>query len=214
MFEFRPNTFQFDLPDKQEYQDSAVLIQRTVNLFNTSRWKAIIEETKNFLFRLNRSLLDLSQVPTHQIRSRHHGGIKYDTLYYLAHYEMRTDKQVTYSAEAVTADLLNYLKHLTLKSRCFSQRIQTLVRKTQLFVFCYNQHQLRKRLYPKYSFHLATSYPSCLVTPNRYYDFCLYSTIVKLPHDHLLRLLQFTPRRHLQCKLSRHPIRISHRKRQ
>lgn len=76
MFEFRPNTFQFDLPDKQEYQDSAVLIQRTVNLFNTSRWKAIIEETKNFLFGINRSLLDMSEISTRQIRSRHYGGIK------------------------------------------------------------------------------------------------------------------------------------------
>lgn len=76
MFEFRPNTFQFDLPDNPKHQDSAALIQRTVDLFNISRWKAIIEETKNFLFRLDRSLLDLSEIPTHQIRSRHHGGIK------------------------------------------------------------------------------------------------------------------------------------------
>jgi hypothetical protein len=76
MFEFRPNAFQFDLPDKPEYQDSAVLIQRTVNLFNTSRWKAIIEETKNFLFRLDHSLLDLSEFFTYQIHSHHHGGIK------------------------------------------------------------------------------------------------------------------------------------------
>lgn len=76
MFEFHPNTFQFDLPDKPKHQDSVMLIQRTVDLFNASRWKAIIEETKNFLFRLDRSLLDLSEIPTHQIRSRHHGGIK------------------------------------------------------------------------------------------------------------------------------------------
>jgi hypothetical protein len=33
-------------------------------------------EIKNFLFRLDRSLLDLSQIPVHQIRSRHYGGIK------------------------------------------------------------------------------------------------------------------------------------------
>lgn len=76
MFEFRPNTFQFDLPDKPKHQDSAVLIQRTVNLFNTSRWKAIIEEMKNSLFRLDHPLLDLSEIPTHQMHSRHQGGIK------------------------------------------------------------------------------------------------------------------------------------------
>jgi len=76
MFEFRLNTFQFDQPDKPKHQDSTMLIQRAINLFNTSRWKANIEETKNFLFHLNRSLLDLSEIPTHQIRSRHYGRIK------------------------------------------------------------------------------------------------------------------------------------------
>jgi hypothetical protein len=76
MFEIRPNTFEFDLPNKPKHQDSAMLIQRTVNLFNTSRWKAKIAEIKNFLFSLDHSLLDLNEIPTHQIRSRHHGGIK------------------------------------------------------------------------------------------------------------------------------------------
>ena len=76
MFEFRLNTFQFDQPAKPKHQDSVVLIQRAINLFNTSRWKANIEETKNLLFRIDRSLLDLSEIPTHHIRSRHYGGIK------------------------------------------------------------------------------------------------------------------------------------------
>lgn len=34
----------------------------------------------------------------------------YDNLYYGAPYEMRTDKQETYSVEAVNADLRHYLK--------------------------------------------------------------------------------------------------------
>jgi hypothetical protein len=76
MFEFRPNTFEFDLPDQPKINNSAMLIQRTINLFNTSRWKAVIEGTKNHLLRLDRSLLDLSLIPSHQILSRHHGGIK------------------------------------------------------------------------------------------------------------------------------------------
>lgn len=76
MFEIRPNTFEFSQPDRPKHDPSAMLIQRTINLFNTSRWKATIAETKNFLFRLDRSLLDLTQIPSHQIRSRHHGGIK------------------------------------------------------------------------------------------------------------------------------------------
>jgi len=79
----------------------------------------------------------------------------YDTLYYGAPYEMRTDKQETYSVEAVNADLRHYLKRLARKSRCFSRRIHALIRNLQLFVYCYNHRQLMKRLYPKYSFHLV-----------------------------------------------------------
>ena len=59
----------------------------------------------------------------------------YDTLYYGAPYEMRTDKQETYSVEAVNADLRHYLKRLARKSRCFSRRMQSLARNIQLFVY-------------------------------------------------------------------------------
>ena len=79
----------------------------------------------------------------------------YDNLYYGAPYEMRSDKKETYSVEAVNADLRHYLKRLARKSRCFSRRLQALARNMQLFVFCFNQRQLMKRLYPKYSFHLV-----------------------------------------------------------
>ncbi len=43
----------------------------------------------------------------------------YNTLYYGAPYEMRTDKLETYSVEAVNADLRHYLKRLARKSRSF-----------------------------------------------------------------------------------------------
>ena len=79
----------------------------------------------------------------------------YDTLYYGAPYEMRTDKQETYLVEAVNADLRHYLKRLARKSRCFSRRMHALIRNLQLFVYCYNHRQLAKRLYPKYSFPLV-----------------------------------------------------------
>jgi IS1 family transposase len=86
----------------------------------------------------------------------------YDTLYYGAPYEMRTDKKETYSVEAVNADLRHYLKRLARKSRCFSRRLENLHRNVRLFVFCYNQRQLMKRRYPKYSFHLIDFlYPVC-----------------------------------------------------
>jgi IS1 family transposase len=78
----------------------------------------------------------------------------YDSLYYGAPYEMRTDKQETYSVEAVNADLRHYLKRLARKSRCFSRRLEALHKNLRLFVSCYNQRQLRKQLYPNYSFHL------------------------------------------------------------
>lgn len=76
MFESRPNTFEFDQPDKPKKSNHVMLLQQTVNLFNTARSKARLEEVKNFLFHLDRSLLDLNDIPTHQVRSRHHGGIK------------------------------------------------------------------------------------------------------------------------------------------
>ena len=86
----------------------------------------------------------------------------YDTLYYGAPYEMRTDKQETYSVEAVNADLRHYLKRLARKSRCFSRRMHSLARNVQLFVYCYNHRQLAQRAYPKYSFHLIDFLPPLL----------------------------------------------------
>jgi IS1 family transposase len=79
----------------------------------------------------------------------------YDTLYYGAPYEMRTDKKETYSVEAVNADLRHYLKRLARKSRCFSRNVDTLYKNIRLFVYCYNRRQLMKRLYPKYAWHLV-----------------------------------------------------------
>ena len=79
----------------------------------------------------------------------------YDNLYYGAPYELRPDKQETYSVEAVNADLRHYLKRLARRSRCFSRRMHSLVENLKLFVYCYNQRQLAKRQFPKYSFHLV-----------------------------------------------------------
>jgi hypothetical protein len=76
MFELRPNTFGFDQPDNPKAANHAMLIQRTLDLFNTARWKAKLEELKSVLFHLDRSLLDLNEIPTRQTCSRHHGGIK------------------------------------------------------------------------------------------------------------------------------------------
>ena len=79
----------------------------------------------------------------------------YGTLYYGAPFELRDDKTETYSVEAVNADLRHYLKRLARKSRCFSRCPEALRRAIQLFVFCYNQRQLKKRRYPNYSYCLT-----------------------------------------------------------
>jgi len=79
----------------------------------------------------------------------------YDTLYYGAPYELRPDKLETYSVEAVNADLRHYLKRLARRSRCFSRCMKSLMENLRLFVYCYNQRQLAKRRFPKYSFHLV-----------------------------------------------------------
>ena len=78
----------------------------------------------------------------------------YGTLYYGAPFELRTDKRETYSVEAVNADLRHYMKRLARKSRCFSRKAQALRKHLRLFVYCYNQRQLMKRYFPKYSAHL------------------------------------------------------------
>lgn len=86
----------------------------------------------------------------------------YGTLYYGAPFELRNDKKETYSVEAVNADLRHYLKRLARRSRCFSRSWRCLHQHVQLFVFCYNQRQLMKRRYPKYSFNLIDFlYPVC-----------------------------------------------------
>ena len=79
----------------------------------------------------------------------------YDTLYYGAPFELRTDKRGTYAVEAVNADLRHYLKRLARKSHCFSRQIQSLMQNIRLFVYCYNHRQLAKRQFPKYSFYLV-----------------------------------------------------------
>lgn len=78
----------------------------------------------------------------------------YDSLYYGAPYEMRTDKKETYSVEAVNADLRHYIKRLARKSRCFSRNLEALLRNLQLFAYCYNRRQLAKQFYPQYKSHL------------------------------------------------------------
>jgi IS1 family transposase len=78
----------------------------------------------------------------------------YAGLYYGAPFELRKDKNETYSVEGVNADLRHYLKRLARRSRCFSRSQQSLSNHIRIFAYCHNQRQLRKRQYPKYSYNL------------------------------------------------------------
>ena len=77
-----------------------------------------------------------------------------DTLYDGAAYEMRTDKPETDSVEALNAELRHYLKRLARKSRCFTTRLQSLMKNLQLFIYGYNHRQLAKPRCPTASLHL------------------------------------------------------------
>ena len=79
----------------------------------------------------------------------------YDALYYGAPYELRTDKRESYSIEAVNADLRHYLKRLSRKSRFFPRCPHASRCALQIFFYCYNQRQLRKRLYPAHPCNLT-----------------------------------------------------------
>jgi len=83
----------------------------------------------------------------------------YNNLYYGAPYEMRLDKKEIYSVEAVNADLRHYLKRLARTSRCFSRRLDALLKNLQLFAYCYNQRQLMKQKYPQYKLPLIDFLP-------------------------------------------------------
>ena len=78
----------------------------------------------------------------------------YGILYYGAPFELRTDKRETYSVEAGNPNLRHYMKRLAPKSRCFSRKVQALQKHMRLFVYCYNQRQIMKPNFPKYSAHL------------------------------------------------------------
>lgn len=78
----------------------------------------------------------------------------YGQLYYGAPFELLNNKSETYSVEAVNADMRHYMNRLARRSRCFSRKLQALRKNMRLFVYRYNQRQIMKRRFPKYSLHL------------------------------------------------------------
>ena len=77
------------------------------------------------------------------------------------HFPMKNKSQ-TYCVEADNAQLRHYLARLGRRSRCFSRSIHALRRAVRLFVFAWNQRQLRKQSFPHYPAHLFHFVSPCL----------------------------------------------------
>jgi len=79
------------------------------------------------------------------------GFEEYASLWYhFGCYAVSVGKANTYSVEGDNAELRHYLASLARSSRCFS-RCACAIR---LFVFYFNQRQLKKSQYPKYTCHI------------------------------------------------------------
>ena len=67
-------------------------------------------------------------------------------------YAVSEGKTDTYSAEGNNAELRHYLAR---SSRCYSRCPYTLSCAVRFFIFYFNQRQLQKHQFPKYSFHIT-----------------------------------------------------------
>lgn len=86
--------------------------------------------------------------------------LMYQDLSYWGNHRMLKDKSETYSVEGGNADLRHYLARLQRSSRCFSRCFKALSRAVELFVYFYNERQLKKRRRPKYPALLAENLPT------------------------------------------------------
>jgi len=90
------------------------------------------------------------------------GFLMYQDLSYWGNHTMLKDKSETYSVEGGNADIRHYLARLHRASRCFSRCFKALARAVELFVYFYNERQLKKRKYPKYPAYLAQNLPTLI----------------------------------------------------
>jgi IS1 family transposase len=90
------------------------------------------------------------------------GFLMYQDLSYWGTHKMLKDKSETYSVEGGNADLRHYLARLQRSSRCFSRCLKALTRAVELFVYFYNERQLRKKRAPKYPAYLAENLPTLI----------------------------------------------------
>ena len=90
------------------------------------------------------------------------GFLMYQDLSYWGNHEMLKDKSETFSVEGGNADLRHYLARLQRASRCFSRCLRALQRAVELFVYFYNERQMKKRRQPKYPAYLAEDLPTLI----------------------------------------------------
>jgi IS1 family transposase len=74
--------------------------------------------------------------------------------YHFGRYAVSEGKADTFSVEADNAALRQYLARLARSSRCFSRCPYALACAVRLFVYYFNLHNLKKRLFPKYCFDI------------------------------------------------------------
>ena len=83
-------------------------------------------------------------------------------LSYWGNHKMLKDKSQTYTVEGTNSDLRHYLARLQRASRCFSRCLNALARAVELFVYFYNERQMKKRMQPKYPANLAENLPTLI----------------------------------------------------
>ena len=86
----------------------------------------------------------------------------YRELCWWGKHQAMYDKSETYSVEGDNAELRHYLARLVRKSRCFSKCLKALRRAVELFVWCWNWRQLRRRQHPRYPINLTDAISSLI----------------------------------------------------
>jgi hypothetical protein len=76
MFEFQPNTSEYDFSNRPHRANQAFLLNQALGMFNQLRWDAFFERVKAAVLKRPRNLYDLETIPSSQVRARRYGGIQ------------------------------------------------------------------------------------------------------------------------------------------
>ncbi len=76
MFESRPLNQSWMTSEQPRHNYHTALRQKAIRLFERSRWQSWVDLAKRILLGHERALLDLNDIPSQQIISRHYRGIR------------------------------------------------------------------------------------------------------------------------------------------